>query len=204
MNAPRSVGRPRVTSLDSVILSAALTELAERGPGEFSVLGVSERAGVGRGSIHRRWSTRNALIIAVLRQLNPRMEPPNTGTLNGDLLKICESLIVAGAPERLVVFYRLGAEAYRHPDLYAEFQDEVIAPTVATIVNAIRQAAQRGEVDQVPTKVAAQCLLGAVMTMGMQNQPPRAPSLAVRRQLVALLVAGLTNYSQTSGPQTDQ
>jgi len=193
----RSVGRPRDTSLDSTILDAALAELTEWGPNEFSVLRVSEAAGVGRGTIRRRWSTRNALIIAALGRLGQPVEVPCTGSLEQDLHEICKSLVVAESPERLVVYYRLGAEAYRHPDLYGEFQNEVIAPVVSAITSAIRNAADRGEIGKVPRTLVAQCLLGSIMAIAMQNQPPRPPSAATRRQLVTLLTAGLKYYGQT-------
>ncbi|MFL6090189.1 MAG: TetR/AcrR family transcriptional regulator [Aeromicrobium sp.] len=191
------MGRPRDDSLDAAILEAALAELTERGVGEFSVLRVSERAGVGRGTISRRWSTRNALIIAALGRLTPTIASPNTGNLEKDLLDICESLVVAESPERLVTYYRLGSEAQRDPELYAEFQSEVIAPIVSAIVKVIRNATQRGEIDTVPMTLIAQCLLGTIMTTAMQNQPPRPPSPALRRQLVKVLIRGMERYDET-------
>lgn len=74
--SPRPVGRPRNPELDDLIRSAALGLLAEGGREACGMDDVARRAGVGKATIYRRWSTKEELLVEVLGDTDPRLLPP--------------------------------------------------------------------------------------------------------------------------------
>ena len=54
-------GRPRDDRLDAVIVSAAVAEVGAKGWGGATIDGIAARAGVGRGTIYRRWPSKTDL-----------------------------------------------------------------------------------------------------------------------------------------------
>ena len=84
--APRR-GRPRSEQADRSILQAAAELLAERGLGGMSIEEVAARAGVGKTTIYRRWTSRGTLALdAFLTEFQGQQPLPDTGSLRGDLL----------------------------------------------------------------------------------------------------------------------
>jgi len=65
----RGRGRPRRASASTDILDAALELLAERGFQAATIGSIATRAGVGRNTIYRRWSSKEELIADALQKL---------------------------------------------------------------------------------------------------------------------------------------
>jgi AcrR family transcriptional regulator len=81
--------RRRGGELEQAILRAALDELAEAGYAGLTMDRVARRAGTNKNAIYRRWPNRAALGLAAYRQLAVAdQEPPDTGTLRGDVLEL--------------------------------------------------------------------------------------------------------------------
>ncbi len=80
--------RRRGAALETAILHAAATELAEHGYAGLTMDRVAKRAGTNKNAIYRRWPDRLALGVAAYRQLATTIEPPDTGTLRGDALEL--------------------------------------------------------------------------------------------------------------------
>jgi AcrR family transcriptional regulator len=59
--------------------------LAEGGAANLSIDGVAARAGVGKATIYRRWTSKEALLLEALGTDASVIETPDTGTLRGDL-----------------------------------------------------------------------------------------------------------------------
>ncbi|MET3902281.1 TetR/AcrR family transcriptional regulator [Paenarthrobacter sp. 4246] len=62
----RRPGRPRDTALESTVLSATVELLLERDTRDVTVSAITERSGVSRAALYRRWSSREELIAAAL------------------------------------------------------------------------------------------------------------------------------------------
>lgn len=112
----RPAGRPRDLRVDAAIRAAALELLVEAGYTQLSIEGVARRAGVGKRTIYRRWSSKAHLVHAVVfpDDLGSEM-PSETGDLATDVRRI-----VAGA---LANFARPEARS-AIPGLMAEFRDD--------------------------------------------------------------------------------
>src|SRR5215472_15085284 len=87
-------GRPRSEEADRAILSAAVDVLADKGLGGMSMEEVAARAGVGKATVYRRWSSKLALAHdALLAEMPDWLTAPDTGTLNGDLYQALSAWI---------------------------------------------------------------------------------------------------------------
>ena len=70
--AARPRGRPRDEGAAGAILTAVVELLAELGFGGLTVDAVAARAGVGKATIYRRWSTKEALVLAAISDASRR------------------------------------------------------------------------------------------------------------------------------------
>jgi AcrR family transcriptional regulator len=61
--AERKLGRPRDASVDAAIVQAVLEVLNEVGLAAMSMDAVAARAGVGKATIYRRWSSKEEMVI---------------------------------------------------------------------------------------------------------------------------------------------
>ena len=81
----RRRGRPPQSGREEAILKATVELLGERGFDRFTVQDIANRAGVGLGTIYRRWPTKAEAVMAALRLLDETAEaPPLTGDVESD------------------------------------------------------------------------------------------------------------------------
>ncbi|OMC53225.1 hypothetical protein A5745_22055 [Mycobacterium sp. IS-2888] len=138
-------------SLDAAILDATLAGVAEVGYDRLSMDDVASRAGVGKAAIYRRWPSKEVVVADAIahwrRRLGP-IEPPNTGSLRGDI-----DALVAATPDlndadthmiRVVVGV---ATAAMHNPVLAAALDDLVLSTPRQVVRAILDhAVARGEI----------------------------------------------------------
>lgn len=84
---PKTKGRKRDPSRTAAILEAAAKQLLKVGYDRFRIQDVADRAGCGTGAIYRRWSSKEELIAAAIRNM-PSSELPPTGDPDEDLRAI--------------------------------------------------------------------------------------------------------------------
>ncbi|MCW2661540.1 MAG: hypothetical protein JWP83_2692 [Mycobacterium sp.] len=154
--APRTSRRARSPgrldrSLDAAILDATLAGVAEVGYDRLSMDDVASRAGVGKAAIYRRWPSKAVVVADAIahwrRRLGP-VEPPNSGSLRGDI-----DALVAATPDlddadshmiRVVVGV---ATAAMHNPVLAAALDDLVLSTPRQVVRAVLdQAVARGEI----------------------------------------------------------
>jgi AcrR family transcriptional regulator len=82
---PRRRGRPRSAGIDAALLTATLDLAAEVGISRLSMDELAERAGVSKGTIYRRWSSKEELVIDALRSAMRPLDDVDTGALRTDL-----------------------------------------------------------------------------------------------------------------------
>src|SRR5450755_1966661 len=89
----RSGTDPRVILSRERVLTSTLDLLTETGLGGLTIDDVSKRSGVAKTTIYRHWPNRSALVIdACLRMTDGDEEPPDTGSLEGDVRAILTNL----------------------------------------------------------------------------------------------------------------
>jgi len=99
----RSAGRPRDASIDERVLSVTRELLMEVGWDELSLRLVATRAGVGRASLSRRWSSKAELVLHAILGETPDLAPFSGTDLTGWI-----EWVVRGSHE-----------LYRRPDVQA-------------------------------------------------------------------------------------
>src|SRR6201985_3146730 len=128
-------------SLDGAILSAVLEGLAERGYDRMSMDDVASRAGVGKAAIYRRWPSKAVVVADAIahwrRRLGP-VEPPNTGSLRGDI-----DALIAAVPDlndadisTIQVIVGVATAAMHNPVLAAAL-DDLVFSTPRQVVRAV-------------------------------------------------------------------
>jgi AcrR family transcriptional regulator len=86
-------GRPRSVLVDDSVRLAVITLLERDGYNDLRVDDVAEMAGVSKTTIYRRWPTKAALIVDVLRSVKSQRVPmPTTGDFEDDLRSIIYDL----------------------------------------------------------------------------------------------------------------
>jgi AcrR family transcriptional regulator len=84
-------GRPRSVEADRAIHKATLELLAEVGYDRMSIEAIAARAGVGKTTIYRRYTAKEALVAEAIDSRREEIEIPDTGNLWGDIDAIVDS-----------------------------------------------------------------------------------------------------------------
>jgi AcrR family transcriptional regulator len=145
--SPRRLDR----SLDTAILDATLAGVAEVGYDRLSMDDVASRAGVGKAAIYRRWPSKAVVVADAIahwrRRLGP-VEPPNTGSLRGDI-----DVLVAATPElndadshMIRVVVGVATAAMHNPILAAALDDLVLSTPRQVVRTVLDHALARGEI----------------------------------------------------------
>ncbi len=138
-------------SLDSAILGAVLEGLADRGYDQMSMDDVAARARVGKAAIYRRWPSKAAVVaeaIAQWRRDLGSVQPPNTGSLRGDI-----DALTAAVPDldetevgTMKVIIGVATAATNDPVLAAALDELVLSQPRRMITVVLENAAARGEI----------------------------------------------------------
>ena len=140
-------GRPRSAAVDAAILDATLEEYAERGFDGMSIDGVAVRAGVGKATIYRRWSSKQELVRDAIAYMHDDIEAPDTGSLLGDYEGLAAGVRAAVQRQGAATFApRLLGEAVGDPELHAIFYANLIKPRRDQMRLVLERAVARGEI----------------------------------------------------------
>jgi AcrR family transcriptional regulator len=78
-------GRPRSSQSHQAMLQATLALLAEVGFDAMSIDAIAARAGVGKTTIYRRYTSKAELVADAIESVRAEMVIPNTGSLQSDI-----------------------------------------------------------------------------------------------------------------------
>jgi AcrR family transcriptional regulator len=185
-------GRPRSEQADRAILQAAAELLAERGLAGMSIEEVAARAGVGKTTIYRRWTSRGTLALdAFLAEFQGQQPLPDTGTLHDDLLAALRNWIRSvTATSAGPVLASLIAEAQRDPVLAASWRERVVERLRDQHKIMLDRAVARGEIPaETDYEVALDLMFGAAYHRLLHGHQPLTDQFA--EQVIRYLVAGL-------------
>src|SRR5580700_76791 len=141
-------GRPRSQEADRAILSATLDLLGSRGLAAMSIEEVAARAGVGKVTIYRRWSSKGLLALDAFVTSFAEQQPlPDTGTLRGDLIAALTAWVRAVTGTSMgAMLTGLIAEAQHDPSLRAAWRERVLEPLRSQHRIMLDRAVARGEI----------------------------------------------------------
>jgi AcrR family transcriptional regulator len=197
-HGPPKRGRPRSEQADRAILAAAADLLAERGLSGMSIEEVASRAGVGKATIYRRWTSRGTLALdAFLAEFQSQLPLPDTGSLHDDLLAALRNWIrsvtrTSAGP----ALAGLVAEAQLDPGLAAAWRERVFERLRAQQKIMLDRAVARAEISaKTDYDVVLDLMFGAAYHRLLNGHRPLTDQFA--RRVVDLIMAGLR---ETDGP----
>ncbi len=184
---PRS-GRPRSEQARTAILHAVDDLLVEVGYSALTMKGIAERAGVGRQTVYRWWSTKAEVLFeaAMLDAVNELIKQPQP-TLVEDVVVYLESVqsFLTKSPAGAAYRALLG-EAQHDPEVARLVGSAALfdGPAGAALARGI----SRGEIPpETPLDTAIAVLTGPAFYLGLTGVG--APGVSVRGLAPALIAA---------------
>lgn len=198
--APRSPGRPRSTRVDQAIVEAVLDLLAGGDSIEaLTIEAIAARAGVGKATIYRRWSGKDALLRDALRTLKGP-DPELTGaSVRDDLMLLLGALRDNMDPRIDRIMPSLVAEVNRDPQRYELFQN-MIEPRRNLIREVLLGGIRSGELRaDLNVEVTMAALVGPMLIQGMLRWHPDIDETTLPEQIVETVLSGAQVRASAAG-----
>ncbi|MDO0972683.1 TetR/AcrR family transcriptional regulator [Mycolicibacterium frederiksbergense] len=185
MNRPVGRGRPRAAATDLAILQAALALFIDRGVEGASMEQIAKRAGVGKPTIYRRWSSKEEVIAAAMETLVAE----EVGWAASDVIEtqspyaLVEAVIdgaaaMAATPQYRALVARVFGSAVSHPELMARYWERYILPRRQLAARLLERARQEGTVAaDTDVDVTIDMMVGAITYRVLQPNPPDATEM---------------------------
>ncbi len=141
------MARPRNEAARQRLLDAVLEIVATDGVSAVTADAVARRSGVAKTTLYRHFGSTDALVFAAVADSVTAREPPDTGSLRGDLEAIHRRyLAVASSRQNRELFAWMVAKSIESAELRELFRRVRVQPRGPTTV-ALQRAIARGEID---------------------------------------------------------
>ena len=189
----RTPGRPRSEASHQAIIRATLELLLETGYRSLTMDAVRTRAGVGKATIYRRWSSKEELVRDAIVFMHDDIQAPDTGSVRGDFEGMAGRVRSAAQRSGAATFMpRLLGETANDPELHAIFSANLVEPRRAQMRAILARAVARGEIrDDVDVELMIDLFAGPIIYRLLITRGDLAQLPALDDQLDALL-NGLT------------
>lgn len=176
------VGRPRDPSRDAVLVEATLTLLAEGGYAGLTMEAVACRAGVGKATLYRRWSSKEQLVVDALASLTEPSDAVAPAGVRDQLVAMLEAVRRKHGSLAGQIFPRLIGDAVDHPELMHRYRAQVLEPRRQRMQAVLRDGVEQGLVRAgVDLDHAVDLLVGPMAYRNLiRNDPAPGPELAAQ------------------------
>lgn len=190
-------GRPRDRRLHRAILDATRELLTTCSYAELSMESVAARAGVGKKTLYRRWSSKAPLVTeAVLEAYGGSGSFPvvETADIRADLQRwLDEHADFLAVPPNAALVRALVAAAAARPADGEDLYRQLSAPQLAGLTTRLRQAVAGGELRaDADIDAVANALVGTMLFHALTH--PGSGAGARFDGLVDALLKGISNY----------
>lgn len=143
------MSRPLSTNARAQMLAAAADIVVSDGMSKLSIDEVARQSGVAKTTIYRHFSGKNELVVAALDDMLTATveDPPDTGTLRGDLIEFLKVVLPNFANRRLQLLYLEMMVARAHDAELHELSESMMTGRGLTLFAIIGRARDRGEID---------------------------------------------------------
>ncbi len=184
----KAPGRPRSARADEAIIGAVLDLLAEGTPFDaLSIEAVAARAGVGKATIYRRWSNKDALIFDAVRTV--KGEPavlPGT-SVRDDLIALLKPVGRAENTRAGQIMPCLMSELQRSPELNGIFQ-RIMEPRRELTREVLRRGIDEGVLrPDIDLEVVIAMLTGPLIAYRLLHWNPKLGREGLEERLVDTL-----------------
>lgn len=146
IESPRTPGRPRSDEAHEAILAAALAVLREVGLDALTMEGVATRAGVGKATLYRRWSSKEAMVTEAVTRIVETLPVPDTGDTDADLLALMrDSAALYREPATVPLLSGLVAAMVRSPSIAGAVLSGFHALRRDAVFTVLARAVARGD-----------------------------------------------------------
>ena len=165
--------RWRSRRAEVAILEATIALLGEMGWGGLTIDGIAARAGVGKATIYRHWSSKAEVAVEAFKAFIPPLDDPDTGSFADDVRTVVGHMVdgLSNSPLAAILPALVDA-AERDREVERLFKE--FGTTRRGVLRAVfARAAGRGELrDGVDPEVAIDILVGPIF---MRRLVTRAP-----------------------------
>jgi len=196
--ATRSPGRPRSEKAERSIIDAVLHLVAEHGFDALSVEGVAAEAGVGKGTIYRRWPNKEAMIVDVLASISEELpQTPADQTVRAGLVNLVDTIRISTQDSpagRLMP--RVMASVSQYPEVMAAYRHRVVEPRSQRLRELLVRGKENGELKpDLDIDLAVTLLVGPILYVSMMRSQPQHLDHATSQRLVDGVLDGLAPHS---------
>ncbi|UDL88209.1 TetR/AcrR family transcriptional regulator [Mesorhizobium sp. PAMC28654] len=193
----KSIGARRNPASAGAILDAAEAVLVEAGYSGFSIEAVARRARAGKPTIYRWWPSKAALLLEVY-QRQKRVDIPDTGWLEEDLVGFLKSLLSHWRETSSgSVFRSLVAEAQSDPTAAAALADYAKGRHGHT-GQMVERAQARGEVaEDIDAAIVADLIASWAWTRLLTDRLDE--NEATIRETVRYVMQGIASKTSRTG-----
>ena len=144
----RKPGRPRSAQAHKAILAATLELLAQEGFQGLSIEDIAARAGVGKTTIYRRWSSKDELVIDAIHEIQVDLTTVDTGNFRNDLVILFKAAYQGIMTHPLLpqLVLRLISEFQANPEIFQVFLTQLLIPRLQRFIYMVERAQVRGEI----------------------------------------------------------
>lgn len=176
------------------ILEAARALVLDEGYAKLTMKGIAARAGVGKQTVYRWWSSPGAVVFEAFLGLDGEPEGaslPDTGNLERDLRTVVRATVEElRDPKFDAVFRVLAAEIQIDAKLADEFASILLGPQTRATVARLENARRAGQVRRgIDLDVATDCLFGPIFRRWLLRTGPLDRAFA--DAVVTMTVRGL-------------
>jgi AcrR family transcriptional regulator len=165
--------RWRSRRAESAILEATVALLGELGFSGLTIDGIAARAGVGKATIYRHWSSKAEVAVEAFKAFIPPLDDPDTGSFADDVRAVLFQIVDGLTNSPLAgILPSLVEAAERDPELERLFKE--FGSTRRAVLRAVfARAARRGELrDGLDPDVAIDVLVGPIFTRRLVTRVP--------------------------------
>lgn len=142
----RSRGRPRSEEAHVAILVAAVALTREIGYDAVTMDGIAARAGVGKTTVYRRWSSKELLVTEAIGRIVRSFPVPRTGSLEGDLLQLMlQAIAMYRDPASLALLSGLVAAMARSTPIAEAVRRGFVASWREAVRSVLTRGVARGD-----------------------------------------------------------
>ncbi|MEU6019474.1 TetR/AcrR family transcriptional regulator [Streptomyces sp. NPDC047515] len=187
---PSTRRRPggRTARIRMQVLDAVLAELGEHGYDGLTTDTVAARAGVHRATVYRRWGDVGGLLADVLDAASDDdWQPPDTGTLEGDLAALNQEIQAALTAQPPVVAALIAASFRSEKAAHAQQRlwEDRYARCEAIVSRAVRRGELPPRTDARRLLIAATAPLYHQLVLLRATPDPQLPGHAARAAALA-------------------
>ncbi|MFE5096061.1 TetR/AcrR family transcriptional regulator [Streptomyces sp. NPDC056638] len=185
---PRRRPGGRTARVRKQVLDAVLAELGEHGYDGLTTDTVAARAGVHRTTVYRRWGDVGGLLADVLDAASDDdWQPPDTGSLEGDLASLNQEIQAALTAQPPIVTALIAASFRSEKAAHAQQRlwEDRYARCEITVSRAVRRGELPPQTDARRLLLAATAPLYHQLVLLRTPPDPRLPGHAARTATLA-------------------